>query len=167
MVARATIAMLVLLALALGAGAVAVQSQTVSGPVYTVAQLQAGFARHPRAWIGRSVLVRGNVSRFAVTTLCSSRGCQPQAQEWLVMETPQVFRNGGQIWISHGPPRGLVLAPGPTVRLIEALASLPLVGRYLSVRLRTNGVHHLRLVSAHGCPLMWPSSCVNAVLLEP
>jgi hypothetical protein len=167
MVTRATIAVLVLLTLTLGAGAVAVQSRTVSGPVYTVAQLQAGFARHPRTWIGRSVLVRGNVSRFAVTTLCSSRGCQPHALEWFVMETPQVFRSGGHIWISYGPPRGLVLAPGPTVRLIDALAHLPLVGRYLSGRLRTNGVHHLRLVSAHRCPLMWPSSCVNAVLLEP
>ena len=172
MVARATIAMLVLLTLALGAGAVAVQSQTVSGPVYTVAQLQAGFARHPRAWIGRSVLVRGNVSRFAVTTLCSSRGCQPQTQEWLVMETPpQVFRSGGQIRISHGPPQGLVLAPGPTVRLLDALVHLPLVGRYLSDHYLSdrlpNGVHHLRLVSARSCRLWWPSSCVNAVLLEP
>jgi hypothetical protein len=167
MVTRATIAPLVLLALALGAGAVAVQSQTVSGPVYTVAQLQAGFVRHPRTWIGRSVLVRGTVSRFAVTTLCSSRGCQPQTQQWLVMETPGVFRSGGHIWISQGPPRGLVLVPGPTGRLIEALAHLPLVGRYLCDRLCTNGVHHLRLVSARRCSLMWPSSCVNAVLLEP
>jgi hypothetical protein len=166
MLTRTTIAMLVLLALALAAGAVAVQSRTVTGPVYTVAQLQAGFARHPRTWIGRSVLVRGNVRHVALR-LCSSRGCQPQTRQWFVMETPQVFRSGGQVWISHGPPRGLVLAPGPTVRLIDALAHLPLVGRYLSDRLRTNGVHHLRLVSTHRCPLMWPSSCVNAVLLEP
>src|SRR2546423_4897812 len=99
--------------------------------------------------------------------LCSSRRCQPPVQEWLVMETPQVFRSGGHIWISHGPPRGLVLAPGPTVRLIDALAHLPLVGRYLRDRLRTNGVHHLRLVSAQSCVLWRPSSCVNAVLLEP
>ena len=159
MLTRTTIAILVLLALALVAGAVAVQSQTVTGPVYTVAQFQAGLARQPRTWLGRSVLVRGNVSRFAVTTLCSSRGCQPQAQEWLVMEAPQGF--------SHGPPRGLMLAPGPTVRLIDALAHLPLVGRYLRDRLRTNGVHHLRLVSAQSCVLWRPSSCVNAVLLEP
>jgi hypothetical protein len=135
MVTRTTIAMLVLLALALAAGAVAVQSRTVTGPVYAVAQLQAGFARHPRTWIGRSVLVRGNVRRVAVT-MCSSRGCQPQVQEWLVMETPPVFRSGGHVWISQGPPRGLVLAPGPTVRLIDALAHLPLVGRYLRDRLR-------------------------------
>ena len=102
MVTRTTIAMLVLLALALGAGAVAVQSRTVSGPVYTVAQLQASFARHPRTWIGRSVLVHGNVSRYAVTTLCSSRGCQPQTQQWLVMEAPQVFRSG---WAHLDQPR--------------------------------------------------------------
>src|SRR3954453_7573392 len=134
MVTRTTIALLVLLALALAAGAVAVQSRTVTGPVYTVAQLQAGLARHPRTWLGRSVLVRGKVYHVPVMW-CSSRGCQPQAQEWFLMETPQGF------------PPGLVLAPGPTVRLIDALAHLPLVGRYLSDRLRTTGVHHLRLVS--------------------
>jgi hypothetical protein len=136
------------------------QSQTVTGPVYTVAQLQAGLARQPRAWLGRSVLVRSNViSIVAGETLCSNRGCQPQTQQRLVMEAPQGF--------SYGPPQGLVLAPGPAIRLMDALAHLPLVGRYLSDRLLTNGVHRLRLVSAHRCSLMWPSSCVNAVLLDP
>jgi hypothetical protein len=157
---RTTIAILVLLALALGAGTVAVQSHTVTGPVYTVAQLQEGFADHPRTWIGRSVRVRGNVSRFAVTPFCSSRRCQPQTQQWLVMEVPRPRA-------SQGPWDGLVLAPGPTVRLMDALVHLPFMGRYLSDRLRTNGVHRLRLASARRCFPMWPSSCVNAVLLDP
>ena len=34
---------------------------TVSPPVYTVAQVQAGLARDPSAWVGRTVLVRGEV----------------------------------------------------------------------------------------------------------
>jgi hypothetical protein len=155
---RTTIAILVLLALALGAGTVAVQSHTVTGPVYTVAQLQEGFTDHPRTWIGRSVRVRGNVRQFPV--MCSSGRCQPQTHVWLVMEVP--WPRGSQ-----GPWDGLVLAPGPAVRLMDALAHLPFVARYLSDRLLTNGVHRLRLVSAHRCFPMWPSSCVNAVLLDP
>jgi hypothetical protein len=30
-----------------------------SGPTYTVAQVQAGLLYHPRAWVGRTVLVHG------------------------------------------------------------------------------------------------------------
>jgi len=29
-----------------------------TGPVYTVAQVQAGIGHHPRSWVGRTVLVR-------------------------------------------------------------------------------------------------------------
>src|SRR5437588_7823977 len=56
------LAIAVLLAVALAAGAVlvfVVHSPAAAGPVYTVAQVQAGLARHPQAWVGRTVLVRG------------------------------------------------------------------------------------------------------------
>src|SRR5437763_12150825 len=34
---------------------------TPVGPVYTVAQVAAGLAHHPRAWVGRTVTVRGTL----------------------------------------------------------------------------------------------------------
>jgi hypothetical protein len=52
----------VLLALALTAAVAfvfVVHSRAAAGPVYTVTQVQAGLARHPQAWVGRTVLVRG------------------------------------------------------------------------------------------------------------
>src|SRR5207237_4394068 len=35
---------------------------TPAGPVYTVAQVAAGLAHHPRAWVGRTVTVRGTLA---------------------------------------------------------------------------------------------------------
>jgi hypothetical protein len=59
-----TLIIAVLLTLAVAAGAVpvfVVHNPAAAGPVYTVAQVQAGLARHPQAWVGRTVLVRGTV----------------------------------------------------------------------------------------------------------
>jgi hypothetical protein len=49
------------LALVLGAGSAAVigTGQSTSARVYTVAEVQAGLARSPEVWVGRTVLVRG------------------------------------------------------------------------------------------------------------
>src|SRR5579883_1253687 len=47
-------------ALAMGL-VLAVTHFTVPAPVYTVAQVQAGLARDPGAWVGRTMLVRGEV----------------------------------------------------------------------------------------------------------
>src|SRR3954451_25087299 len=55
-----TIAVLLALALtAVVAFVFVVHSRAAAGPVYTVTQVQAGLARHPQAWVGRTVLVRG------------------------------------------------------------------------------------------------------------
>src|SRR5436190_8560365 len=35
---------------------------TPVGPVYTVARVAAGLAHHPRAWVGRTVTVRGTLA---------------------------------------------------------------------------------------------------------
>ncbi len=56
------VALGVLLGLAVLAGlvaAVAGHPSSPAGPVYTVAQVRAGLARQPAAWVGRTVLVRG------------------------------------------------------------------------------------------------------------
>lgn len=59
-VATSVGAALVLLAIAV-AVAVVMPRVSSSEPVYTVAQVQAGLAHDPRAWVGRSVWVRGTV----------------------------------------------------------------------------------------------------------
>ena len=58
--------LLVLLGLALvtGLALAAIDRGPDRGPGYTVAQVQAGLARRPRAWVGRTVWVRG---RAAIT----------------------------------------------------------------------------------------------------
>jgi len=65
--AFAVIAFLIL-ALALAAGTtLAVHNPIAAGPIYTVTQVQSGLARHPQAWIGRTVLVRGTILGWAGT----------------------------------------------------------------------------------------------------
>ncbi len=59
---RAAATMGAVLGLALLAGlvaAVAGRPFSPAGPVYTVAEVRAGLARHPAAWAGRTLLVRG------------------------------------------------------------------------------------------------------------
>ena len=43
---------------------------TPMGAVYTVAQVRAGLARNPRAWVGRTILVRGLVIRCRLVEGC-------------------------------------------------------------------------------------------------
>jgi len=47
---------------------VAVQKRAVVGPVYSVAQVQAGLARHPSAWVGRTILMRGTIEMIGWST---------------------------------------------------------------------------------------------------
>ncbi len=51
-----------MLALVVGLGAVLTTMNTSprapGGPVYTLAQVEAGLSQHPQAWVGRTVLVR-------------------------------------------------------------------------------------------------------------
>jgi len=46
------------------------------GSVYTIAQVRMGLRNHPRAWVGRSVLVRGFISEQGFDRECVPSGCQ-------------------------------------------------------------------------------------------
>jgi len=48
----------------------------VRGPVYTMAQVRRGLRNHPRAWVGRSVLVRGIISEHGFDRECEASVCQ-------------------------------------------------------------------------------------------
>ncbi len=63
---------LVLAALALVVAIIMATGQrpTPAGAVYTVAQVRAGLARNPRAWVGRTILVRGLVMRCRLVEGC-------------------------------------------------------------------------------------------------
>jgi hypothetical protein len=45
------------------------------GPVYTVAQVEAQLASHPRAWVGRALLVRGAVVPCLAVPSVGERPC--------------------------------------------------------------------------------------------
>jgi len=63
---------LVLAALALVVAIIMATGQrpTPAGAVYTVAQARAGLARNPRAWVGRTILVRALVIRCRLVEGC-------------------------------------------------------------------------------------------------
>lgn len=54
----------ILLAAALVAGVVAIQRALDVGPVYSVDQVRVGLVSNPRAWLGRTLQVRGIVPSY-------------------------------------------------------------------------------------------------------
>ena len=63
---------LVLAALTLAVAIIMVvgRQPTPAGAVYTIGQVRAGLARHPWAWVGRTILVRGLVIRCRLVEGC-------------------------------------------------------------------------------------------------
>jgi hypothetical protein len=51
-------------AVALVAGVVAIQRALDAGPVYSVDQVRVGLVNNPRAWLGRTIRVRGIVPSY-------------------------------------------------------------------------------------------------------
>src|SRR2546421_3109 len=74
---RTVVAAMAVLGLALATGLAAVVRQERGGErVYTVAQVTTGLTRHPTAWIGRTLNVRGR----AVLLPCpGTAACGPSA----------------------------------------------------------------------------------------
>jgi hypothetical protein len=107
------------------------------GPVYTVAQLRAGLADNPRAWIGRTLLVRG-VAIGPIGLSCPPNASCPLAWPALIdagagngPTLPLVAVSVGRVLripsVSVG--RVLPLSLGPADPLLALLRRLPLVGR--------------------------------------
>jgi hypothetical protein len=99
-------------------GGLALVASTVShgasafGPVYTVSGLAAGLADNPRAWMGRTVLVRG---------VAGWPSCPPNAS--CAFAWPSLIDAGASMG------RMLPLSMGPADPLLALLRRLPLVGR--------------------------------------
>ena len=153
---------LVLLALVIaagGAGLIGVaRSRAPLDRVYTVAQVRAALARNPRAWVGRTVLVRGTMVVMAFACLYSGDGFKCGALQWkeLDPEAPG--------------PQPLILASAPASPLLALVHRLPLVGPLVPwpQPLREGpGVYRLQLRAPSHCP--FPSanpSCASALLLD-
>ena len=134
------------------------RSHTALDRVYTVAQVRAGLARNPRAWVGRTVLVRGTM--VVMVFACPYGG--------------DGFKCGALRWEELDPdapgPQPLILAPAPASPLLALVHRLPLVGSLMPWPrpLREGpGVYRVQLRAPSHCP--FPSanpSCASALLLD-
>jgi hypothetical protein len=151
----------VLLALVIAAGSAGLsrvaRSRATPDRVYTVAQVRAGLALNPRAWIGRTVLVRGTVvaMAFACPDAPGFR-CTPIQWDELDPDVPG--------------PQPLILVPAPADPVLAVLHRLPLLGPFLPLPppLRAGpGVYRLHLRAPSTC--LFPSSnpsCADALVLN-
>jgi hypothetical protein len=155
---RLVLVLLALMIAAGGAGLIQVaRSHTALGRVYTVAQVRAGLARNPQAWVGRTVLVRGTM--VVVAFSCPDVGrfrCTPIQWDEIDPDVPG--------------PHPLILSPAPTNPLLALVHRLPLVGPLMPWPwpLREGpGVYRVQLRAPSHCP--FPSanpSCTSALLLD-
>jgi hypothetical protein len=100
----------------------AVHTQRAQGAVYTVAQVQAGLADHPRAWLGWTVRVRGLVVPCQADTadpnLPPFQSCGGWPLDLLDSGSPGTGAFLRLSWSTQNP-------------LLAAVRRLPLVGRLL------------------------------------
>lgn len=150
------------LALAAGGLVAALHSAGAFSAVYSVAALRAELARHPDAWTGRSVLVRGTVTGFMP-------GSYPVAARQL---PPGFLPIAAMLVDDPGatkPFGGLPIALAPEDAALSFLRRLPVVGRF-APRAQTfhwdsAAVYRVRMQAApHG--VCGRAHCYEAVLLD-
>jgi hypothetical protein len=139
--------------------ALAVMRHGDPGQVYAVVQVQAGFAHRPGAWVGRTILVRGEVvACLAVPSADNGRCAGLAPPDWQPSSpTP---------WRAAIDPMALVPAEIDPFRTL--LRRLPLLGAFLPAPpiLHWGAVttYRVRLQAAvnNGCGT---GACVEAILL--
>ena len=120
--------------------------------VYTVAQVLAGLAHDPQAWVGRTALVRG-------AALSLLPGCAPTRWCPAGLYEPRTPRPGPI----------LLLEPGPADPLVESLRRVPLLAgvapRPQRLHGRATAVYRVRFpaVAQRSCDAR---PCVTAVLVD-
>ena len=156
---RLSLVLLALIIAAGGAGLIQVaRSDTALDKVYTVAQVRAGLARNPRAWVGRTVLVRGTMVVMVFACPYGGDGFKCGALQWEELDP------------DAPGPQPLILAPAPASPLLALVHRLPLVGPLMPWPrpLREGpGAYRVQLRAASHCP--FPSanpSCASALLLD-
>jgi hypothetical protein len=144
------------LLLAGGLAAVACRRPLDTGPVYSVAQVQAGLADHPQAWVGRTVHLR------AIAEPCPLWGTPEgglhcaSAQPVLVDQTASLTASLALTWRPQGPLLALLRG----VPLLGDLVPAPRVPAWMAA-----ATYHVQLrgVPAPRCGY---SPCFQALLLD-
>jgi len=180
-----------------GAGAIiipAMAPRTAVGPsVYPLAQVLAGLQRQPRAWVGRTVYVRGWIVGNGAYNICAHGRVAPSCPlvTWVYL-APQDTHHGYSV--SGGPPVSSVspdgapelsavsASPNATVwnawlppvqvpTLPDGVYTLPVLGSFLSgafpPRWSDARLAHVRLLSPSTCPRTASAICPTGVLLKP
>ena len=167
---------LVALILASGAGAAVVRGAGSFSAVYSVAELRADLARHPGAWLGHTVLVRGVVSGgwfpLVLHGVGAGSGRPVVVFHRAMLPAPALpplpggFLTGARLTDSStpSPTASLPLALGGEDPLLAFLRRLPWVGRFVppprGLQWGASAIYHVRLQAA-------PSgSCGHAVCYE-
>lgn len=115
---------------------------TGAGPIYTVAQVNAGLARNPAAWVGHVVQVRGRA------VIPGNRGTVACCTALLV--DPDV------------PAQHIYLVWRAASPLLTMLLGIPFVNTFVANRIGGIGVYRVlitrmtRLVPAPGLPNYYP-----------
>ncbi len=133
-----------------------------SPPIYPLATVQAGLQRQPRAWLGRTIYLRGVRVGWATrgSPVTVNQPPQPSARciVWLSLaaaDTPTLVGAFQVFAPPHVAPR-----PAPADGLAAPLRALPLIGPLFP---RPAGsVYYVRLTRA--CPAL-PLPCYSAVLV--
>ena len=147
---RASVIILGLLAIAVTAVLVTLVSRPVRAErAYTVAQVNAGLARNPSAWLGRVVSVRGR----AIIPI--DRGMVRCCATWLV-DPDAPAQHIELVWRAVSP-------------WLAMLLRLPLVGSIVAPRIGGTGIYLVRLTqatritSATGLPDYYPYTTETVV----
>lgn len=117
--------------------ALMVQNQAPAGPIYSLAQVQAGLYHYPQTWAGRMVRVRAQIDALAGDGRPQPISSRPSPYVNLLSTPP-----GSGMEITLGPPTSSHADPsasypavslfvGPRVSdpLRSALRRLPVIGR--------------------------------------
>ena len=181
----------------LGAGAIiipALAPRAAAAPsVYPLAQVLTGLQRQPRAWVGRTVYVRGWIVGTGAYNVCANGRVASSCplSTWIYLNLRETHHSysfdGGPPVASVSPdgaPELRLLSATPNVwvwnkwllrvrvtRLPDGLYTLPVVGslvaRAFPPRDTDERVARIRLSSPSACPGSAPTICPDGVLLKP
>lgn len=116
---------LVVLVLAVGVG-IDIAVQSPREPVYTVADAHVGLAQHARLWVGRTILVRRQLTIRGCTDRCLSGSA-------VLSDPTDVGQRLRVTWVAMNP-------------VLTFFLTMPVVGPVIRQRIGGVGVYRVRLV---------------------
>jgi hypothetical protein len=153
------------LALAVGLVVTIVAGGVATEPVYTIAQVRAGLAHHPAAWVGRSVLVWARVMADLPLAGVVPPGTIPGLHLQLEPAWPHM---SPVLWVRPQSPAPWIRPPHPAPWL-AFLRRLPLLRRVLpgpqQGRWGVYTVYRVQILPPHRSRCA-PTPCGDALLLD-